>query len=857
MVGVAGRSKGCATCRRRKVKCDSTHPACGRCSKAGLTCEGYERYAVFLRKDLDGWQKRKPLEETRPRVKTKPLTMSTGEAELECNNRRRIPLLELRSIAIQAVPFMDYFFRDFICSTDPKILKQDYIDPDTWTYGLKYIKGSDSLLHNVLIAVSMVYCGKTRRDRDLLVQGQTWYCRSLCQLSHLLNNDTSSRDDEVLMSTSSFLAEELWMTAPWDSAGKSVRQKVADCGLLLGDILQQVETALGGKGSSSANDTVKLMEECLMLDMRLVILGGEPPGLLTTEPESADILKAQSNEISDCFSIVDIASKLRLGITILGIRLRIHEAIKSLACTIIVPKNMAHRQPSNQQSTNLATSTLDLVEQYLALEIGSIAKGRHVFALERARVFLEQDDEELSRCDKLLRIVHVDDWDNDYKKHVGKAVLAGRHLWKAFRSKMLVRGLSYASASFSTLFRAQPDNSTAIANSVLDQQRPLQPGQKQQPTSDRLATNTHKTTFTSFDIMKLATTLCSLAMGISVAVAGPTPSSTDILSVNTPPDTGTCFAYNSPLNSYNRYEIKVGRPYIRGEGCEPIKDTLIEHIGAVAKWVCTADGGDDSTILTFIAGTGDVDEDNAKVMDTLHVAYPMVAFDGDSCIVKPVKKPLASRSTPDYATCSTDPDFATSKQAYSIILGRPYIEGLGCEPIEATLIEHTGDVVDWHCDDDGHGGTHIAFQSGPSFDWDANMKVLDALHEAYPMVTFDDLCVAVPVKQRSLSERIPLDSGKCFRCNYPHVEEGSYLVDVGRPYNQGAGCDPVKTTLIEHIGRVVEYNCVDDGEGGTTLRFFAGTNATTEHDNIKVFVALEEAYPTVSFQDDQCIVKTV
>ncbi|KAI8962827.1 hypothetical protein F5Y11DRAFT_347182 [Daldinia sp. FL1419] len=43
MVGVAGRSKGCNTCRKRRVKCDEAKPECYRCIKAGFECLGYQR----------------------------------------------------------------------------------------------------------------------------------------------------------------------------------------------------------------------------------------------------------------------------------------------------------------------------------------------------------------------------------------------------------------------------------------------------------------------------------------------------------------------------------------------------------------------------------------------------------------------------------------------------------------------------------------------------------------------------------------------------------------------------------------------------------------------------------------------
>lgn len=65
MVAVPGRSKGCHTCRKRRIKCGRSislgrlritvvevrlgerKPSCQRCSKAGYTCAGYERPLEF------------------------------------------------------------------------------------------------------------------------------------------------------------------------------------------------------------------------------------------------------------------------------------------------------------------------------------------------------------------------------------------------------------------------------------------------------------------------------------------------------------------------------------------------------------------------------------------------------------------------------------------------------------------------------------------------------------------------------------------------------------------------------------------------------------------------------------------
>ncbi|KAJ6281387.1 hypothetical protein J3E71DRAFT_353943 [Bipolaris maydis] len=47
MVNVAGRSKGCSNCRKRRVKCDETQPTCKRCQKLAIACDG-PRTLVFV-----------------------------------------------------------------------------------------------------------------------------------------------------------------------------------------------------------------------------------------------------------------------------------------------------------------------------------------------------------------------------------------------------------------------------------------------------------------------------------------------------------------------------------------------------------------------------------------------------------------------------------------------------------------------------------------------------------------------------------------------------------------------------------------------------------------------------------------
>ena len=42
------RSKGCVTCKARRVKCDEGLPLCQRCNKVGITCGGYQLTNRFV-----------------------------------------------------------------------------------------------------------------------------------------------------------------------------------------------------------------------------------------------------------------------------------------------------------------------------------------------------------------------------------------------------------------------------------------------------------------------------------------------------------------------------------------------------------------------------------------------------------------------------------------------------------------------------------------------------------------------------------------------------------------------------------------------------------------------------------------
>lgn len=45
---MGAQTSGCASCKRRKIKCDNIRPKCTRCLRAGIDCTGFEQRLRFV-----------------------------------------------------------------------------------------------------------------------------------------------------------------------------------------------------------------------------------------------------------------------------------------------------------------------------------------------------------------------------------------------------------------------------------------------------------------------------------------------------------------------------------------------------------------------------------------------------------------------------------------------------------------------------------------------------------------------------------------------------------------------------------------------------------------------------------------
>ncbi|KAH8656685.1 hypothetical protein BGZ60DRAFT_532268 [Tricladium varicosporioides] len=150
MVGVAGKSKGCHTCIKRRVKCDETKPICKRCTKAGYTCAGYNRPLRFLNSFQDGFSARTNDENITTRIKDISITPS--------------PPPELGLVAFKDNICFSYLMDNFVWRT--------YGSP--W-FELAALGKMDRLSLDSCQALSQINFGSHYHQGDMQVQGAIQY----------------------------------------------------------------------------------------------------------------------------------------------------------------------------------------------------------------------------------------------------------------------------------------------------------------------------------------------------------------------------------------------------------------------------------------------------------------------------------------------------------------------------------------------------------------------------------------------------------------------------------------------------------------------------------------------------------
>ncbi|KAI2465540.1 hypothetical protein F4781DRAFT_21297 [Annulohypoxylon bovei var. microspora] len=193
MVGVAGRSKGCNTCRRRRVKCDEAKPQCYRCVKAGFRCEGYERATQ--------WRHTSVTPRLASRFHGPEFTELTQNGSMTFR-----PAPELSLVAFEGDMCTAHMFRNFVWKSYGSLWLDQAAEGKLGSLSLDAVK-----------ALARLNFGLSNRIHDFELQGAAQYGKCLRVLAGELGKDGSEVHDSrtlvvpilVLMMVSAIQADRI------------------------------------------------------------------------------------------------------------------------------------------------------------------------------------------------------------------------------------------------------------------------------------------------------------------------------------------------------------------------------------------------------------------------------------------------------------------------------------------------------------------------------------------------------------------------------------------------------------------------------------------------------------------------
>ncbi|KAF1948060.1 hypothetical protein EJ02DRAFT_364702 [Clathrospora elynae] len=195
MVNVAGRSKGCSTCRRRRVKCDETRPTCQRCQRLGLVCDGPKDTAFVEAKIVKSRRTRKAaVTTTTVLARTQPTVSKRQEIEdsLSMSPDRQNSILEI------CPKFNEH--EVYICHMRHQLLTNGPVDARIQDFQLAEITTDGSLFGQALLSSATTWFGIQYHQPNILTKGYVMHGAALRQLNLALRVPACQASDDVLLS---------------------------------------------------------------------------------------------------------------------------------------------------------------------------------------------------------------------------------------------------------------------------------------------------------------------------------------------------------------------------------------------------------------------------------------------------------------------------------------------------------------------------------------------------------------------------------------------------------------------------------------------------------------------------------
>ncbi|RFN49760.1 hypothetical protein FIE12Z_5983 [Fusarium flagelliforme] len=217
MVGVPGRSKACANCRARKLKCGLEKPYCARCTKNGRVCGGYERPRIFVHR----FQK-----SGTPTQTTSPLLAVVSGTPHRW--RSYVPPPEDDSLSILKSPdskvheqrqLIARFINDFCPGLDRALNECERLH-HYWVYILPHIHGTVDLLDRSILTLSAAFLGRMVGDARLRKRSMVLYGHAISDLCKVMSAANFYPNDTVLAAIMCLGMSEAAVDHGWVSHNK-------------------------------------------------------------------------------------------------------------------------------------------------------------------------------------------------------------------------------------------------------------------------------------------------------------------------------------------------------------------------------------------------------------------------------------------------------------------------------------------------------------------------------------------------------------------------------------------------------------------------------------------------------------
>lgn len=191
-------SRGCRTCKQRRVKCDEARPACGQCRKLARKCQGFDvEESHLLFKSENVYARGVARRPRKPNVTGSQKVTSQSKVTLQ--NSQVIALKQIPrtlDVPLEYLAF-NHYVQDYMFSGEHlQVTAQSWLERTT---AAQQEASSDSLLASIVLAVSLATSGRTQANTGAILLGRGKYMGALAKTKTAVGNADEATTDQFLL----------------------------------------------------------------------------------------------------------------------------------------------------------------------------------------------------------------------------------------------------------------------------------------------------------------------------------------------------------------------------------------------------------------------------------------------------------------------------------------------------------------------------------------------------------------------------------------------------------------------------------------------------------------------------------